>query len=349
MRIAALLPHVEVFGGVRRYLEIGNALTRRGHGFTLFTPAGKKPDWLEYRGEVRSFEAVTEAEFDIGLCSEYSILKQFDALKARAKCFYFVLEGHKKEKEVARRGYHLLGNSEGICRRVERKYGRRCFRAPGGINPEIFFRLPEPESPAPLSEGQIAAQSDSGQSDPGREFKILCYGRIYKKRKGVRQVIKAVEKLHRGNPHLLLIFFDSLVGGDRRDPRPLVKTSVPSEFYLDLPQARMAWLFAQADMFASAERRAGWSNTTAEAMACRLPVVCTASGTRDFAVHEKTALVVPFTHPWFLARQIKRLIDDPGLRLRLANAGYQKIREFTWDALAERLEATFRGFLSGNL
>jgi glycosyltransferase involved in cell wall biosynthesis len=330
MRIAAFLPHVEVFGGVRRYLEVGNALVRRGHSFTLFTPEGEKPDWLEYRGEARPFEAVSEAEFDIGLCSEYSILDQFDALKARAKCFYFVLEGHKKEKETARRGYHLLGNSEGICRRVERKYGIRCYRAPGGINPDIFFPL--------LKRG------------PGAdEFKILCYGRIYKKRKGIQKVVRAVERLHKHRPRLRLIFFDSLVGRERRDPRPLVKTFVPNEFYLDLPQNRMAWLFAQADMFASSERRAGWSNTTAEAMACRLPVVCTASGTRDFAVHEKTALIVPFALPWFLAREIKRLIEDPGLRQRLADAGCQKIGEFTWDALAKRLEAMFRGLLGESL
>ena len=326
MRIAAFLPHVEVFGGVRRYLEIGNALVRRGHGFTLFTPEGKKPDWLEYRGETRPFEAVSEANFDIGLCSEYSILDQFDALKAGAKCFYFVLEGHKKEKEAARRGYLLLGNSEGICRRIERKYGLRCFRAPGGINPDIFFPLP--------------------RDGPGAdEFKILCYGRIYKKRKGIQKVVRAVEMLSKHRTQLRLVFFDSLVGKDRRDPRPLIRTSVPYEFYIDLPQNRMAWLFAQADMFVSAERRAGWSNTTAEAMACRLPVICTASGTRDFAIHEKTALIVSFSHPWFLAKQIKRLVDDPSLRRRLADAGYQKIREFTWDSLAGRLETIFRGLL----
>jgi glycosyltransferase involved in cell wall biosynthesis len=326
MRIAALLPHVEVFGGVRRYLEIGNALARRGHDFTLFTPEGKKPGWLEYRGEVRPFEAITETEFGIGLCSEYSILEQFDVLKAKIKCFYFVLEGHKEERETARRGYHLLGNSEGICRRIERKYGVRCFRAAGGINPDLFFPLPR-SSPAP------------------DEFKILCYGRIYKKRKGIQKVVRAVENLHERWPRLSLIFFDSLIGRDKRDPRSLIQTSVPHTFYIDLPQTRMAWLFAQADIFVSAERRAGWSNTTAEAMACGLPVVCTASGTRDFAVHEKTALVVPFALPRLLARQIKRLIDDPGLRQRLAAAGCQKIREFTWDALAERLESLFQGFL----
>lgn len=321
MKIAALLPHVEVFGGVRRYIEVGNALIRRGHRFVLFTPAGAKPDWLDFRGEVKAFEAIPSEEFEVGICSEYSILPQFDRLKAGTKFFYFVLEGHKGEKAVARRDYHFLGSSEGICRRIERKYGRRCFRAPGGINPEIFFPLPR---------------------QPGREFKILCYGRIYKKRKGIRQVIKAAEKLHQKNPHLRLIFFDSMVGEDKRDPRPLVRTCVPHEFYLDLPQNRMAWLFSQADIFVSGERRAGWANTAAEAMACRLPVVCTPSGSRDFAVHNETALVVPFAHPFLLHRQIKRLLEDPELRERLAKAGHRKIGEFTWDALAERLEAIFQ-------
>jgi len=325
MNIAVLLPHVEVFGGVRRYIEVGNALIRRGHRFVLFTPAGKKPDWLEFRGEVKTFEAIPAEEFEVGVCSEYSILPQFDRLKARAKFFYFVLEGHKMEKDVARRHYYYLGNSEGICRRIERKYKVRCFRAPGGINPEIFFPLPR----------QL-----------GREFKILCYGRIYKKRKGVRQVINAVEKLHQKNPHVRLIFFDSLVGEEKRDPRPLVRTPVPHEFYLDLPQNRMAWLFSQADIFVSAERRAGWANTAAEAMACRLPVVCTPSGSRDFAVHNETALVVPFAHPILLRRQIKRLLGDTALRERLSEAGYRKISEFTWDALAERLEVIFQEVLS---
>jgi glycosyltransferase involved in cell wall biosynthesis len=332
MKIAALLPHVEVFGGVRRYLEIGNELVKRGHTFVLFTPKGERPQWLEFVGAIKPFDAMEGESYDIGLCSEYSILSYYERLKTKAKFFYFLLEGHEKEKEAVRKNYYFLGNSEGICRGLERKYGIRCFRAPGGINPEIFYPV-EKDTPTPSKTAED-------------EFKILCYGRIYKKRKGVRKVIKAVEKLHRKFPHLRLIFFDSLVGEDRLDPRTLLKTSVPHEFHLNLPQSRIAWLFSQADLFVGAERRAGWANTAAEAMACRLPVVCTPSGTRDFAFHGRTALVVPYAHPYFLRRQIKRLILDKDLRSRLAQAGYEKIREFTWEALAARLEEIFRAILN---
>ena len=340
MKIAALLPNVEIYGGVRRYLELGNELVKRGHEFTLFTPGGERPDWLEFRGLTMSFGDMAGREFDIGLCGEYSILPRFDCLSARAKFFYFVLEGHKLEKAAARRGYHCLGSSEGICRRIERRYGVPCLRAPGGINPGIFY-------PAPRSAPRIqdaATQPGRGQ-DSSREFNVLCYGRIYKKRKGVRQVIRAVESLRRQFPGIRLVFFDSLVGADRRDPRPLIRTSVPFEFHLGLPQARLAWLFSRADAFVSAERRAGWANTAAEAMACRLPVVCTPSGSRDFAFHERTALVVPFGHWLLLRRQIRRLILDPALAGRLAGAGHEKIAEFTWAALAGRLETAFRDAL----
>ena len=324
MNIAALLPHVEVFGGVRRYLEIGNALLRRGHRFVLYHPTGEKPGWLEFHAETRPFSALGEESFDIGLCSEYSILPQFDRLNAQAKFFYFVLEGHKKEKEAVHRGYHLLGNSEGICRRIERRYGVACLRAPGGVNPEIFHPLEREERRAP------------------GEFRVLCYGRIYKRRKGIGLIIRGAERLYRRYPGLKLIFFDSLVGEDRTDPRHLIRTRVPHDFYLDLPQSRMAWLFSQADLFVSAEKRAGWANTAAEAMACRIPVVCTASGTRDFAFHDRTALVVPFASAFLLSRQMDRLIRNPELLGNLARAGYERIMGFTWEALAGRLEAVFR-------
>ncbi|MGB8953656.1 MAG: glycosyltransferase family 4 protein [Candidatus Aminicenantales bacterium] len=325
MKIAALLPHVEVFGGVRRYIEVGNELVKRGHSFVLFHPQGDRPVWLDFYGHVRPFSALEENDFDVGLCSEYSLLPFFEKLRARNKFFYFILKGHKKEKEVVRKNYFFLGNSEGICRRLERKYRVMCLRAPGGINPDVFHPL----------------EKEAGETEK-EGFHILCYGRVYRKRKGVRRVIQAVDRLAGEFPQLRLIFFDTLVGEDRKDPRPMIKTRVPHEFHLNLPQSRMAWLYSRADLFISAERRAGWSNTTAEAMACRIPVVCTNSGTRDFAFHNRTALVVPVPLPCLLRRQIKRLIRDEELRRRLAEAGFRKIQEFSWTALASRLEKIFQ-------
>ena len=322
MKIAAVLPHMEIFGGVRRYIEIGNEFSKRGHCFVLFHPDGGKPEWLEFKGRTESFSSLGEGGFDVALCSEYSILPYFEKLKARVKFFYFLIEGHKMEKEVVRQSYFFLGNSVGICQRINKKYSISCYRAAGGVNPEIFYPLKK--------------------ENRKEEFRMLCYGRLYKKRKGVQYVIHAVEKLYRKYPHLKLILFDSLVGRERIDPRKLIKTHVPYEFYMNLPQDKMAWLYSQADVFVSAERRAGWSNTTAEAMACQIPVVCTPSGTRDFAFHNHTALVSPFPYPLFLRYQIEKLIQNEGLRHRLAREGWKRIKDFTWSALVNRLEQIFK-------
>ena len=126
MKIAAVLPHVEIFGGVKRYLEIGNELASRGYYFVLFHPEGSKPEWLEFKGITKSFSSLGEETFDIGLCSEYSVLPYFEKLTARAKCFYFLLKGHKQEKETIKKNYFFLGNSEGLCRHLEKKYKISC-------------------------------------------------------------------------------------------------------------------------------------------------------------------------------------------------------------------------------
>jgi len=60
MKIAALLPHLEVFGGVRRYLEIGNELQRRRYRFVLFHPDGGRPDWFDFKGETKPIPVLGE-------------------------------------------------------------------------------------------------------------------------------------------------------------------------------------------------------------------------------------------------------------------------------------------------
>ncbi len=189
MKIAAVLPHVEIFGGVRRYLEVGNELSNRGYYFVLFHPDGSKPEWFDFKGITKSFSSLGSETFDIGLCSEYSVVPYFERLNARTKFFYFLLEGHKQEKEIVKKNYFFLGSSEGICRRLEKKYKILCSNAPGGVNPKLFYPVKRERKK--------------------NEFRILSYGRIYKKRKGIQYVIRAVEGLYKEYPHRFSCSFSS--------------------------------------------------------------------------------------------------------------------------------------------
>jgi glycosyltransferase involved in cell wall biosynthesis len=106
---------------------------------------------------------------------------------------------------------------------------------------------------------------------------------------------------------------------------------------LNPSQDELARLYASADVFAAAERKAGWCNTAIEAMSSGAAVVCTPSGTRDFARHGETAWVVPVRHPWFLARGLARVLGDDALRARLSAAGPAAVLPFAWPVLAAKI------------
>ena len=105
-----------------------------------------------------------------------------------------------------------------------------------------------------------------------------------------------------------------------------------------LPQSEMARMYASADIFVDGQWHAGWNNPVAEAMACKVPVVCTdIGGVADFAFHEKTSLLVPARNPKAMANAIIRLVRDESLRNSLSERGYRHIVQFDWDESARKL------------
>jgi glycosyltransferase involved in cell wall biosynthesis len=169
-----------------------------------------------------------------------------------------------------------------------------------------------------------------------KSFRVMTHGRFARRRKGTRLVAKAIHRLARRFPSLELHFFDSSTidhwAGIPEDFRCRARVRMD----LDVPREKLRLVYGSADLFVSAEKKAGWSNTTIEAMACGLPVVCTKSGTEDFARPGETALVVPRTS-WHLQRAIRRMIEDHELRARLATAGLEAARRFTWERTADAL------------
>ncbi|MFZ1947660.1 MAG: glycosyltransferase family 4 protein [bacterium] len=84
----------------------------------------------------------------------------------------------------------------------------------------------------------------------------------------------------------------------------------------------------------------GWALPPAEAMACGCALVASdIGGVRDYADDEVTALLSPAGQPEAMAANILRLTADDGLRRRLAEAGRQRIADFTWPKSTDLLEA----------
>lgn len=321
---ASPLPGVGVFGGVRRFLEIGNELVRRGHRFTIYHADGTPPDWMPFAGVVRPLEDLSRARHQILLCNDPELFRRIERAPAELRLFYFVLEGIRDERAIAKHpDWTILANSSGMAKRLWRRYRVRVEPVVGGINLELF---------------RPRESNDVG------EYRVLSFGRTSRRKKGVPIVLRAVESFVRRMARsgkqparpVKLVLFDHIGFGNERDPRGDIQCEVPHEFHLNLPQQQLAELYSSCNVFVSAEKKAGWANTVAEAMACGVPVVCTRSGTRDLATHRETAWVAR-RNRWALSRGLWSLHGDPDLTNQLRRASLEHIREFSWECVTDRL------------
>jgi glycosyltransferase involved in cell wall biosynthesis len=324
-----LLPGVGVFGGVRRFIEIGNELVRRGHGFVIYHPTGDAPGWLPFLGETRPTSALEGARHDVLVCNDPPLVPVFERASARLKLFYFALEGIPDERRIAHHAdWVAVANSSGMAAHLRRHYGVRAETAIGGIDPSTFHPPAAPRT----ADGTV---------------RVLAFGRASRRRKGVPTAIRAVESFarsvaRRGGSRVTLVMFDHVGAGNERDPRDDVRTRLPVEFHLNPTQEQLAALYGGCDFFVSAEKRAGWSNTVAEAMACGTPVVCTRSGTQDLAVHLETAWVVRWRMAMLIARGLDTLHRDPGAARRLSVAALARVRGYAWPHVADQVEEIVR-------
>jgi len=98
-------------------------------------------------------------------------------------------------------------------------------------------------------------------------------------------------------------------------------------------------IYNSSRIFLSSSLAEGFALPPAEAMACGCAVVATDSGgIREYAEHEKTALLSPPGNPEALAKNLLRVLEDDDLRIRLAKAGNERIKEFTWERSTNLLE-----------
>ncbi len=329
MRIGAILPHTYLFGGVRRYVELSAAFTRRGDEFTIYTPDGEYPAWTELSGKCMKFSDAVNRDHDVMITGSPEYLETLREFPASLKVFYFQIENVAREKEIVRtKEILLMANSKGLMERLRKKYGVSAIDGRGGINPGLFHPLP------------------GDRAGGGGPFRVMCYGRLSRPRKGTRFVIKAAESMYRDGYDIELILFDSSTPGSP-DPRAGFDPGLPFRFYIDLPQERMASMYGSADVFVSAEHRAGWSNTCAEAAACALPLVCTRSGTTDFAINGSNSLVVRRRNSSSIGRALRKLCDDRKRAAAMGREGAKDILDFTWEKVCDTMSRQFTALLDG--
>lgn len=324
MRLSWIIPTVETFGSVREMIEVSNVLIDRGHHVSIFHPQGHKPRWLASKARFGGLSEIGSIPFDVMIGIVDWEPKLYDLVvksnsKLKAICFMGFNPNDKKFPDILKGKRKPRGSADRIIRdAIEKKYlllgdggwqgdwlrdnvGVEMGPAFGGINLDMFHYL-------------------SGASVPYPPYRIL-YSGDGRERKGTDTVKAALTNLER-----------------RKDV-----SFIPESYYGKcVDQGKLVRFLQNGHIFVDGHRRAGWCNPVLEAMACGNAIVCTDIGaTRDFAIHQETALKVPVDDVMAMENALYRLMTDDALRERLVVNGVEKSNEFDYREVVPALEQYF--------
>ncbi len=191
-------------------------------------------------------------------------------------------------------------------------------------------------------------------SGPSEGFRLLYAGRLSPD-KGAHTAVNAVARLVRqgrsnltlsivgeGHPEYCASLLD-IVRSDGLEERVLFHDRVPRNRMPEVLKAHDALIFPSVCVEAL-------PRMPQEAMACGLTVIGTATGgTEELLVEGETGLTFLPEDEVGLAAQISRLLDDPELRSRLADAAFQLIeRKFAIERMVDQIEARLSAIVHTN-
>jgi O-antigen biosynthesis protein len=328
MKITFLMPHLGVYGGVRRIVELTNRLVQMGHQVTIYHTDGSPCSWIECQAQIRpAFDIVNEVHEILIYSSPTKFELDLTSLARAKRKIYFCLgfydtelmlpginikklffwKGATRPSLLLKKGMLdsdlLLANATWMKKWLEENLGLECIVLLGGVNTEMFYPVP------------VAKDSNI--------IRIL-YSGDPRLSKGTQIVESACKMVQAQLPNVVLETY----------------------YGKGISQSKMAQVYCAADIFVDGQISAGWNNPVAEAMACNVPVVCTnIGGVQDFAFHEQTALLVSPKDIEGMAEAILRLIRDSELRQRLSENAFQQIQTFKWDESAAKLEGILENAL----
>jgi glycosyltransferase involved in cell wall biosynthesis len=150
-------------------------------------------------------------------------------------------------------------------------------------------------------------------------------GRFFNDHKRMTDLLDAISLVNEERIVLLMV-------GDGRD-RILVEEKidqlgVSNRVKLVGYQSNTSRYYSVMDIFCIPSAREGFGLVAAEAMLHRLPVIASrVGGLMDVVVDQQTGFLVPPLDPATMAHRLRQLLDDPDLRQRMGNMGYQRAGE----------------------
>lgn len=154
MHVGFIEPHLRRYGGIRRILELGNRLVRRGHQVTIYVPEGggdTRCTWMPCLPTVKRLPMGLEDELDAIIFNHepHWYLAQLFA-NARRRVFFALhagaVYGKEGSWEAARAPVELrLANSNWTAEMIAKESGSRPTVLLGGVNRDHFHPVTVPK------------------------------------------------------------------------------------------------------------------------------------------------------------------------------------------------------------
>ena len=246
------------------------------------------------------------------------------------------------ESEVIACSDAILANSAEEARQLVELYGADPSRVeivPPGVDHAFF---------SPGDRGGARAALGLGDHPV-----LLFVGRI-QPLKGLTVAIGALAELSATHPEAVLVVVGGRSGAggatEMAAARALIEQHGLAErvrFVPPQPHHLLSTYYRAADVCVVPSRSESFGLVALEATACGTPVVAAAvGGLRTLVEHGVTGFLVDTRNPADYAAPIVELLDDHPLASRMARAGAERARGFTWSTTAARLRRLYADLTS---
>src|SRR5258705_11363986 len=121
LRVALALPHLGVYGGIRRFLERGEVWARRGLKVAIFVPeTGERKPWLPFSGSILPLRELPLGGWDAVISPDPELFLSCRCPGA-LRVYYSVLEKAPNEDQALRASDLVIADSAGVRRYLARK------------------------------------------------------------------------------------------------------------------------------------------------------------------------------------------------------------------------------------
>jgi glycogen(starch) synthase len=119
-----------------------------------------------------------------------------------------------------------------------------------------------------------------------------------------------------------------------------------TRFFGFVPHERIPAVLRDIDVLVLPSRYEELGSVLLEAMYARVPIVAShVGGIPELIEHRRSGLLVPSASPPLLAAAVRELIATPGFAAGLAARAHERVRDQTWDRLADRVLEVYHSVL----